>query len=117
MSTRLGTLIRSIRPRSHREADLQVQIELRLKEHEIEFEREVALSDADRIDFLVAGGMGVEVKVAGSLSDLTRQLHRYALSYRVTRLMVVSTLLRHGALPASLNHKPIEFVHLIGAAL
>lgn len=44
-------------------------------------QREVRLTPRDRIDFLV-DGIGIEVKLAGSISALTRQLHRYAQSRR-----------------------------------
>ena len=77
-------------------------------------EREVVLTNTDRIDFFI-DGIGLEVKVDGSLSSVTRQLHRYAQHDRVRELVLVTTLMRHRALPSSLNGKPITVVHLIGS--
>ena len=82
--------------------------------------REVRLNSRDRLDFLVSHfdpahppstsesrGIAIEVKVGGSLSDLTRQLARYAESERITGLLVVTTKDRHRQLPPSLGGKPI----------
>ena len=78
--------------------------------------RELVLTKRDRLDFLVGYsplwsavpmGTAVEVKVGGSLSDLTRQLARYAEHNDVTGLLVVTTKDRHRQLPASLSGKPI----------
>ena len=78
--------------------------------------RELVLTKRDRLDFLVGYsplwsatpmGTAIEVKVGGSLSDLTRQLARYAESERITGLLVVTTKDRHRQLPPSLSGKPI----------
>lgn len=78
----------------------------------VSFAREVALSKTDRIDFLIEGVVGVEVKVDGSLSSVTRQLHRYAQHERIRELVLVTTLMRHRALPTSFGGKPIHVVHI-----
>ena len=70
-------------------------------------EREVRLSGTDRIDFLI-GGIGIEVKMAGSLAGVTRQLHRYAQSERVNALILVTTKHRHDMLPSYINGKRLE---------
>lgn len=80
----------------------------------IEHKREVPLTGRDRIDFLTADGVGIEVKVKGGLQELTRQIHRYAQSERVTAIVVVSTKLQHARLPAELNGKPVASVHVGG---
>ena len=60
------------------ELALQDAIALAFTAAGIAFEREVHLSAEDRVDFMVEGNVGVEVKIAGGLSEVTRQLHRYA---------------------------------------
>lgn len=98
------------------EAVLQEVIAAAFTEAGIPFEREVCLSAKDRIDFLCGGELGVEVKIDGGISDVTRQLHRYAQSERITRLILVSTRLRLLTIPRALNGKPVDFVHLAGGA-
>jgi hypothetical protein len=83
--------------------------------------RELVLTKRDRLDFLIGHsplwsavpmGTAIEVKVGGSLSDLTRQLARYAESDRITGLLVVTTKDRHRQLPPSLGGKPIAVLCL-----
>jgi hypothetical protein len=100
-----------------RELDLQLGIAEVLSRVGVAFEREVRLGDAGTIDFLAAGGLGIEVKIDGSLADVTRQVHRYAQRPEIVSLMLVTTMMRHRALPASFADKPIRVVHLIGGAL
>lgn len=78
---------------------------------------EYPLSPRSRLDFYVkhlgaSRGTAIEVKVGGSLSDLTRQLARYAESDRITGLLVVTTKDRHRQLPESFNGKPIAVLCL-----
>lgn len=84
---------------------------------ETAYEREVRLSDADRIDFLLADGTGIEVKVAGSLPALLRQLQRYAQHDRVRALLVVTTRTRLMALPEMLSGKPVAVASLLTGGL
>jgi len=80
------------------------------------FEREVALSAADRIDF-VLGEIGIEVKVDGSAPALIRQLQRYAQHGRLRALLVVTTRARLMQLPAELSGKPVHVLSLLEAGL
>lgn len=80
---------------------------------ELPFAREVPLTRWDRIDFLV-NGIGVECKIGGSLSDLVRQLHRYAQAEQVDALVVVTTRASLARVPASFNGKPIAVVATMG---
>lgn len=98
------------------EAILQEAIAATFTAAGIPFEREVCLSKKDRIDFLCEEGIGIEVKVDGGISDVTRQLHRYAQSERITRLVLVSTRMRLLTIPRELNGKHVEFIHLAGGA-
>jgi hypothetical protein len=94
------------------EAELQDGIALALQSAQIVFTREVRLTPRNRIDFFVAGGTGIEVKVDGSLSALVRQLHRYAELENVRELVVVTSLIRLSRLPPDLCGKPITAVCL-----
>lgn len=88
------------------EADLGDQIAKRLVAQGVEFEREVWLNDTDRIDFLV-GDVGLELKLKGPVSSVTRQLMRYAQSNRVASLVLVTTRFGHKAVPRELAKKTV----------
>lgn len=74
-------------------------------------EREVRLTQRDRIDLLV-GTVGIEVKIAGDASRVERQLERYTQSDLVTALILVTTRVRHRP-PPMLNGKPVTTVSLL----
>lgn len=78
--------------------------------------REAKLAEHERIDFLV-GNVGVEAKVRGSVSEVTRQLFRYAESDLVAELVLVTTRFQHSRLPNLLREKPLTVVVLWGAML
>src|SRR5690349_19730852 len=101
----LVSLIESHRFDCSTEESLQDGLEQLFVSQAIGFMREARLTGSDRIDFLLLDqppilrerrgpsaltGLGVEVKIQGSLSALTRQLHRYAKSDRITGLVVVT---------------------------
>ncbi len=71
---------------------------------------------ADRIDFLLPGGVGIEVKVDGQPAAVWRQLVRYAASDRVTELLLVTTRAKHavGRVETTLNGKPMNVLVLRG---
>lgn len=99
------------------ETALQDAIAACLTAASIPFEREVRLNAADRIDFVVAGELGLEVKVDGGLSEVTRQIHRYAQVESLSELLLVTTRMRHLALPRAFNGKRLAVCHLIGGSL
>jgi hypothetical protein len=113
----VATALRRHRFRFGAEHELQEGIAQVLSTASIAFRREVRLSDEDRIDFLCEGGVGLEVKVDGSLAALTRQLHRYAQSAEVRALVVVTSRVRLSALPREINGKAVEVVTLAGAGV
>lgn len=76
---------------------LQDAIDLALRRVAVTPIREVRLTAADRIDLLV-GTVGIEVKVAGSIAAVTRQLRRYATSGLITELVLVTTRVAHTAI-------------------
>ena len=104
-------------PTSSDEVALQDLIESVIDATGVPYEREVRLSAADRIDFLVAPGVGMEVKVAGSLPALLRQLQRYAQHDRVGGLLVVTNRSRLLDLPATLSGKPVAVASLLAGGL
>lgn len=113
----LADAFRSHRFRASDERDVQDGIESILRALGIEFTREAQL-DAERkwrIDFLCAGGLGIEVKIAGSLADVTRQLHAYAQQPSISSLVLVTARMQHRRVPQVFNGKTIDVVHLRGA--
>ena len=88
------------------EDDLQAALGLALEHENIAFEREVVLGPRDRID-LLAGDVGIEVKVDGSRASVLRQLQRYAKHERIGALLLVSPRARHLAMPETLGGKPL----------
>ena len=98
------------------EADLQEGFAMLLTAHGVPFQREVRLSKKDRIDFLVDGGLGVELKVAMSAASVLRQLHRYAEHEEIAALLLVTRCASHCRLPpAAPNGKQIWVEYLQGA--
>jgi hypothetical protein len=78
-------------------------------------EREARLDSASRIDFLIEG-VGIEAKIGGGSSALTRQLMRYAKSDRIEALIVVTSKEQHRLqIPSTMNGKPVRVLSLRGA--
>lgn len=103
-------------PRSP-EYRLQNAIAVTLADHGVRFGREVRLTPEDIVDFLVEDRVALEVKIDGSLSEVTRQLHRYAQSVRVNEILLVTTRAHHKAMPSAFSGTPIRVLHLVGGAL
>lgn len=92
------------------ELALQDAVEKALRIEGFVFDREVRRG-ADRIDFLV-GTVGVELKVKGSLAEVTRQLKRYAAWEEIDELLLVTTRGHHLGVTTRLNEKPV-LVHIV----
>lgn len=100
------------------EAELHDAIGALLVEVSIEHTREYVLSKEDRLDFyLPLTRTAIEVKVDGGLTDLTRQVHRYAQHEAVAGIVVVTSLARLARLPQKISGKPVRVVHLLGSCL
>lgn len=114
----LAGIISRVRFSFTSEAELQRGIAETLERANVHFEREYRLSGADRIDFFLADhGMGIEVKIDGSTSALTRQLLRYAESDEIKSLSVITSRMRHAVqMPASMNGKPLQVITVGGIA-
>jgi len=86
---------------------VQAAIEALLKREGIQHVREFTLSPKDRIDFLV-GTVGIEVKVAGGIGAVVRQLERYAKHECIQSLVLVTTKSTLARVPLELNGKPLR---------
>ncbi len=113
----LVTALRGYRFNFSNEADLQDGIEEVLTAKGCSFERECALEGAGVIDFLLAGGIGIEIKIKGSPVLVTRQLLRYAECEDVKELVLVTARSRLGDLPDTLRGKRVTVVSLWEQAL
>lgn len=100
----------SHRYRFANEYDLQLGIAELLHSFGYAFCREFQ-SRVGRIDFVLAGDIGLEVKVDGSRAALLRQLSRYARSGEFDGLLVVASRRRLIAeFPAELEGVPLRTV-------
>lgn len=95
-SEALRAILNALRGRRYRvsnEAELQVAVADVLGELNVGFRREAKLDGASRIDFLFPVvddpqfNVGLEIKIACSVSALLRQLHRYSLSDKLDQLV------------------------------
>ena len=111
----IATLLRAARFQFSSEDDLQRGIDGLLKSRGLTVQREVVLGPHDRIDFLLDGGIGIEVKVRGNASDLGRQVERYMENPRVSTVIVVTSRMTHQMLPETISEKPVLVVHLMAS--
>lgn len=115
----LATFLRTLRFHYGNEAELQDGIELALREIGADFTRELKLPDRfGRIDFMVHGPheVGVEVKVAGSVANLGRQVARYLDCTKLDGIIVVTSRYGHVHLKDFYNNKPSVVVWVSDAA-
>lgn len=81
------------------EEDLQRGIALALEASGFRVEREVRIGARDRVDLLVDGRVGIEVKISGAWRDVERQLRRYLASDRLSELVLVTVKALHRRIP------------------
>lgn len=94
------------------ESDLYQTISAELATARIPFAREVRLGPRNRIDYLVAGGIGIEVKKGKPNSPaLTAQAERYCRFDQVHALILVveRSVFTH---PDQINGKPVYYIGL-----
>lgn len=113
----VAAALRRFRYRFVTEVQLHEAIDGALADAGMVIEREVQLSARDRIDVLVDGGIGVEVKVGGTTAAVGGQLARYAEHDRIRGLVLVTSCARHRAVPRRLNGKTVHVVSTFGAGL
>jgi hypothetical protein len=97
------------------ETELHLGLEAAMRAAGLTPTPEVALNRRDRIDFLV-GRCGVEVKIKGTRDALHRQVMRYAESPLVDELLVITTVIAHRGLPATIGGKPLSVLVIGGIA-
>jgi len=111
----ITALLRSKRYPLGTEAALQLAIEQVLTDAGVSFEREARLAPGERIDFLCAGGIGIEAKTRCGKRIIYRQLQRYA-RHEAVNALILATGTALG-LPPRIDSKPIYFVSLGRASL
>jgi hypothetical protein len=102
--------------RAASEAELQAALAEALLRAGFNVAREVRLSARDRID-LTADRVGIEVKVGGAVTDVIRQLDRYASHGALSALLLVTTRIMHVApveRVAMLRGCPLRALHVGG---
>jgi len=118
MSLTMDLIEASLRRRRFRftsETILQEGIEAGFTADGLHFQRHRRLAPGDIPDFIVSDDHLVEVKMKGSLGNLTRQLFRYAAHDQITHLVVVVTMRSLGNLPEDIFGKPLRVILLNGA--
>ncbi len=103
--------LRSIRFSGGDEADLCIEMDRALTDAGIASRREVKLGPHCRIDRLLSGGIGIEVK-AGRVNgrSVRNQLRRYAECDQITGLVLI--IERAVPVPYSINGKKIVTVNV-----
>jgi hypothetical protein len=98
------------------EASLQLAVATALSQSGLRFEREVKLTERDRIDFMFPDGIGLELKIKGMSSSVHRQLKRYARSGKVRGLILGTSLRKHTIIEGLWDgrHVPLRIVVLSG---
>ncbi len=121
---RLCGLIAATRFRFADEAGLQAGLAELLANAGVPFVRELDLRPCGRIDFHLPAGavttaergdlarIGIETKTQGSPSAVLEQMMGYARHDEVDALVIVTSRIRLGRVPAALNGKPVYSVPL-----
>ncbi len=92
------------------EKSLQASIEDVLIANGIRNKREVKLSGSDIVDFMLEGGIAVEVKLAGQKRAIYRQCERYC-EHDAVKVIVLMTAKTMG-FPPEIKGKPAYYVSL-----
>ena len=111
-SNHLVTLLRGQRYQFADETRLHALMEDVLLRAAWNLEREVQLSPRDRIDFIVDGDIGIEVKIKGRVGETVEQLTRYAASERIGELILFTTRLQLAAMPLDIDGTPLHVAYL-----
>lgn len=106
----LATFLRAARYRIGTEALLHDDVELHLKAGCIAYDREHRLGPGERLDFLVAGSIALELKIRAQRKSIYRQLERYARHDAVKGLVLVTASAL--GMPKAIEGKPIYVVQL-----
>lgn len=109
---RIEKVIQTIRVQSaNYEYEIHAAIVQAFESHGISYEHEYKLAPRNRIDFLTAGGVGIEVKKGKPYSvDVLRQIERYTQFPEVRGIILV--IERYQDVPAEVNGKPCKSIGL-----
>lgn len=77
-----------------------------------QIQREVRLTPRCRIDLIVDGRVGIEVKIDGSAVAVAQQIQRYARTGRLEALVLATTRIEHASLPAELGGLQVSVAYL-----
>lgn len=89
----------------------QQQIASALEHAGVRFEREYVLGDRERVDFLCAGGIAIEVKLRQwRAREVHRQVVRYCGHQAVTAMVLATG--RSIGMPREINGKPVVVIPL-----
>lgn len=113
------------RPTFAAEAGLHDRIAAELADVHLQVLREFRLDARSRLDLFVrpahsrpgTPGLAVEVKTAGGLPAISRQLLRYAEHAEVSGILLVTTRSAHKNLPEDLLGKPCHVLYIGGYLL
>jgi hypothetical protein len=111
-ATELAELISQYQFNFIDEKDIQRGLFLVFQNHDIKQSREKFISECDRPDFLMEGGIAIEVKTGGTLNQLTRQIHRYAQHEAIREIIVVTPCAKLTRLPREISGKPVTVVNV-----
>lgn len=110
--------IQNYRVRFGTERLLQDDVARVLWAHDVRFLREHRLDAESRIDFYLPDvRIGIECKVDGAPTEVTRQLLRYAAFPTIDGLMLVSRRKTHGVTASELAGKPFCSLWVGGSSL
>lgn len=104
LAGRVVSVLKRARLATGREDDTQADIARALAATGIHFQRERRLTLSDRPDFLVEGGLVIEVKLRAPKAAIYRQLERYARHDATRGILLVSATAM--GLPPAIEGKP-----------
>lgn len=113
----VAELFSGVRFRFGSEMELQDGIEQVLKRSGVGYLREKSLSAKDRPDFLVEGGIAIEIKIQGTLAQALRQIDRYAKHDGVHSILVIGSPIWIGRIPAMVGGKPVQSIRITESLL
>ena len=108
--------IENMRVLARDEFALQFALENLFNSLNLKFEREKKIAPGVRPDFMLTGGIAVEVKIKDSLSNLTRQIYKYLGEQKITAILKVSNKTRLMRLPKKIRGKSV-YVALVSGGL
>lgn len=92
------------------EKSVQSSIERVFKDHGIVHRREVRLSEKDIVDFMIEGGIAIEVKIDGQKRAIYRQCERYCEHPSVKKIVLMTA--KTMGFPVEIKGKPAYYVSL-----